>query len=104
MKLSVESTKYTSFVTTVRQYVFLCMSFGLCNAPAMCTRFLKSVFKDLIVSDKIVFYMDDTYEEHLSILRDVLRKLIATNLELKNSKCKFFMNEIFYLGYTVTQN
>lgn len=40
-------------------------------------------------------------DEHMSILREVFAIIYQHKLTLKLSKCKFFVNEVDYLGYRV---
>lgn len=107
IKIEPESTKYTSFVTPNGQYEYKCVPFGLCNAPAVFQRYVNKIFKPLIDAGKLCVYIDDilifseTYEDHLTTLEKVFQILSKNLLELNISKCKFFQNEIDYLGYTI---
>ena len=54
-------------------------------------------------------YLDDviaygkTFESTLTSLREVLKRLLSNNLELKAKKCEFFQTEVEYLGHEVGQ-
>ena len=59
VKVSLDSTYLTSFVTPNGQYEFLRMPFGLKNAPSPFQRFISRVFRKFTDSKQIVVYMDD---------------------------------------------
>lgn len=107
VRLSPESVPLTSFVTPHGQFEFLRMPFGLRNAPSVFQRFVNSIFRKLIDSNQILIYMDDIMiathdiEEHLSILNEVFQLIREHGLQLKLSKCKFFLEQVDYLGYRV---
>src|SRR5215469_4232160 len=46
--------------------------------------------------------MNGTREEHVEHVRKVLTKLIEEDVMLKLKKCKFFKNEIKYLGHIIS--
>lgn len=101
------SIKFTSFVTPFGQYEFLRMPFGLRNAPSVFQRFVNLIFRTLVDSNKVLINMDDimiatdSIEEHENILREVFKIVERFSLNLKLSKCKFFFEEIDYLGYRI---
>ena len=74
-----------------------------------------SIFLNLIIKlffkyfdEFLVFWMDDlliyspTEEEHLKHLELVFGEYREMGIKLKRSKCKFFKNEIEYLGHLVS--
>ena len=105
-----DSVQYTSFVTPLGQYEFIKMPFGLRNAPSVFHRYINNIFKDLLVNDKLLIYMDDlliateSLTEHFNILKQVLDLVKNHSLELRWDKCKFMQEEIKYLGYEITVN
>jgi hypothetical protein len=82
------------------------MQFGLCNAPATFQRTMQMVLGDLFYTIAPV-YIDDiiihskTFENHLRDVRKVLQKIRKANLKLGPEKCKFFFQEIKFLGHIV---
>jgi len=66
------SRKYTSFETQSGQFEFLYVPFGISNSPAVFTRFIMAVLRELIATNVVVVYMDDViipshdFEEGLS--------------------------------------
>ena len=88
----------------------LVMYFGMCNSPATFQLMMDTLFRELIMSGKIVIYMDDilifsqTMDEHKSIVKQVLQILADNKLSLHLKKCKFHQTKIEYLGVILSQN
>lgn len=103
------SVKYTFFVTSLGQYKYLKMPFGLKVGPAKFQRFIQKVFKELIEKGDIVIYLDDilvvseSLEYHFQILKLVFKLLTRNHLQLRINKCKFLCQKIEYLGYIITK-
>lgn len=104
-----DSIKYTVFITPLGQYEYLKMPFGLKNAPARFQRYVNEVLSDLIKEGNVVVYMDDfliatdTLDKHFEVLNQIFRVLTQNHLELRLDKCRFFYEEIEYLGYVVSK-
>ena len=103
-----ESQQYTAFtVGSMGMYEFLCMPYGLCNAPATFQCLMQNCLWELNLTYALI-YLDDvivyskTEEEHLVHLRAILEQFMEHGLELKPSKCNFFHTEISYLGHKVS--
>ncbi|MCP3665724.1 MAG: hypothetical protein GY696_25055, partial [Gammaproteobacteria bacterium] len=85
------------------------MPFGLCNAPATFQRVINEIFRGL-PPECIKSYIDDiliathTLEEHIQILREVLRRLDKWGLSLHPIKCHFLMVFVKYLGFILSAN
>ena len=84
-----------------------CHAFGLTNAPAYFMYLMNKVFMEYL--DKfVVVFIDDilifskSEEEHEQHLRLVLGKLREHQLYAKFSKCQFWLNEVGFLGHTMT--
>ena len=83
------------------------MSFRLTNAPAYFMYLMNKVFMKYL--DKfVVVFIDDILlyskneEEHEEHLRFVLQKLRENQLHAKFSKCEFWLDEVSFLGYVIT--
>jgi hypothetical protein len=107
MKIRSEDIPKTAFVTKYGQYEFTVMSFGLTNAPTYFMNMMNKVFMDKL--DKfVVVFIDDilvyssTAKEHEQHLRVVLEKLRQNQLYAKFSKCKFWLEEVTFLGHVLT--
>ena len=85
------------------------MPFGLCNAPATFERLMEMVLPGLTWKTCLV-YLDDimlmrkTFEEHLSTLQELSRRMKAANLKLNQKKWLPFQKEVEFLGHTVSAN
>lgn len=105
--LEIESRKYTAFITPDGHYEFLYAPFGLCNSPAVFSRYIKAAFRDLIEERVVLVYMDDfvipsaNYEDNLKRLEDVLRVAAQYGLNINWRKCSFLRTKIEYLGHIV---
>ena len=78
VKMAEESRQYTAFtVGSMGMYKFLCMPYGLCNAPVMFQHLMQNCLGELNLMYALI-YLDDmivyskTEEEHLVHLRAML--------------------------------
>ena len=101
-----EDKEKTAFTTQEGLFEFNVMPFGLCNAPATFQRLMDLTLAGMLWAECLV-YLDDviifgrTFEEHLSNLRSVLKRLREANLKVKPSKCALFQKQVLYLGYII---
>lgn len=108
VNLDEDSRKYTAFVTASGQYEYKKVPFGLCNGPAVFTRFINHVLKPLLREKLIQVYIDDillgteTIEEHLRILKELFNILRLNKLTVQVKKCQFLKTKIDFLGYEVS--
>ena len=56
-----------------------------------------------IYLDNLILICNATFEEHLSQLTTVLRRLRRTGLKINTEKSFFFAPKIEYLGYMLTR-
>ena len=88
-------------------YEFLCMPYGLCNAPVTFQHLVQNCLGELNLMYALI-YLDDVIvyskmeEEHLVHLWFVLERFMEISLKLKLSKYNFFWMEISYLGHKVS--
>jgi hypothetical protein len=56
----------------------------------------------LVYLDDIIIYAK-SFDEHLNRLKHVLERLREGGLKIKLEKCNFLVEEVKYLGHTVTK-
>jgi hypothetical protein len=99
----------TTFITKYELYEFTVMSFGLTNAPAFFMNLMNIVFMDyldkfvVVFIDNILIY-SQSEEEHVDHLNMVLQRLREHQLYAKLSKCKFWINEVLFLGHIINKD
>lgn len=104
--VSPESIKYTAFVTPGGHYEFVKMPFGICNGPPV---FQRAITKAVQHLKFLLVYMDDilipflTVEEGLRYLEETIRALSDAGFSINLKKCKFFVDNIEYLGRHISQ-
>nr|CAD1817839.1 unnamed protein product [Ananas comosus var. bracteatus] len=83
------------------------MLFGLTNAPAAFMDLMNEVFKPFMnrfvvvfINDILIYSRSDIeYEEHLSIVLQLLRE---KKLYAKLKKCEFWLREVVFLGHVIS--
>lgn len=102
-KIDRDRTAYTSYNGLYR---FICMPFGLRNAPKTFRRTMVIILSTVKWQIALV-YLDDivvfsrTPEKHIYHVQHVLTLLNNARATLKLKKCKFFTDTIDYLGHVI---
>ena len=82
---------------------------GDCNAPATMMRIMNTILSPYL-SKFVRIYLDDilifsnTYNDHLSHLWQIFKKLEENNIYLRMDKCNLLVDEIKVLGHTIKGN
>jgi len=106
IKMDEDSKQFTAFQTPLGLMQYKYMPFGLVNAPATFARMMRKLLESI---DCTVSYFDDilifteTWNEHLTILRQVLDTLFRHGLTAKPSKTAIGFQEIDFLGHVVRE-
>jgi len=84
------------------------MFFGLTNLPSTFQTMMDTIFRDLILTNEVIVYMDDILiattndvRHHREIAHQVLYRLEEHDLYLKPEKCSFETLEVEYLGVII---
>ena len=108
VKVAPESQQNTAFtVGNLGFYKFTPVPFGPCNAPMTFQHLMQNTLEELNLTYCII-YLDDvivfghTEEERLEHLHIMFEHFREFNLNLKPSKCSFFMSEIVYLAHHIS--
>ena len=107
--LDPESRQYTAFCTPHHSLRFTRVPQGLCISGQRFQRCMNRVFKGCI-NRFVVVYLDDiliysqTFEQHLSHLREVFERLRDANLKLKAMKCQLLAESVKFLGHLLTKD
>jgi len=97
----------TAFITPMGLYEFLVLPFGLSNAPSVFASVMHRVLKKYI-GDFVVLYLDDILifsdsdEQHAEHIRLILHELKQNHLYVNAAKCRFFQQEIKFLGHIIS--
>ena len=95
VEINEEHREKTAFCAHESLYQFNVMPFVLCNTPATFQRLMDRILMGLQWTSYLV-YIDDiiivgkTFEEHLSNLEEVFKRLAQVGLKLHSNKCQFY--------------
>ena len=105
--LSENAIPKTAFICHKGTFEFTRLPFGATNAVAYFQRMNEMILHGLLYTECLV-YLDDIiiygkdFQSCLTNLSHVLERFAAVGATFKVSKCKFFLQELTYLGGTVT--
>ena len=105
--LATDDQEKTAFVTSVGNYHYKVMPFGLKNAGSTYQRMMTKMF-ELQLGKNVEVYIDDMVvksklvSEHLTDLASIFEILRKHKLRLNASKCSFGVGSGKFLGYMVT--
>lgn len=108
IRIAEEDVPKTAFTTHMGLFEYVCLPFGLSNAPSSFMAVMNSVFREYI-GKWLLVYLDDllifsnTPDEHLLHIELVLQKLDEHKFYAQLPKCEFFKRELKFLGFVVGQ-
>ena len=106
VKLSENSSFYTTFNTPFGRYRFLVMPYGIITASETYEEASEDVFGDI---EGVEQYIDDmivwgrTEQEHDKRLRDVFCRAQQRNIRFNKAKCQFGATKVKYLGHEFSE-
>ena len=98
----------TAFRTRYGHFEYTVMPFGLANAPATFQNMMNEVLREFL-DQGVVVYIDDVLiysknlEEHIQLVKKVLKKLAEYNLAVAAHKSIFHAPEVEFLGYILNE-
>ena len=93
------SREKKAFTKHVGLFQYICLPFGLTNAPASCQRLLEHVLRDYI-NKFVILYIDNifkistAFEDPLSYVTQALQTLRMAHLKIRINKCHFAKNSV----------
>jgi len=103
--VATEDINKTAVITPFGLFEYLMMPFGLRNAAQSFQRHIDSVLRDCTFArpylDDILIFSPDESSHHAHLIT-VLTKLNDSNLVINLKKCKFFTDEVQFLGHLVS--
>ena len=102
--LTKNAKQYTAFQTPLGLLQFKVLPFGLVTAQASCSKLMRNLLKgmsniDNFVDDIIIF--TSTWEHHMQVFEELLKRLRDANLTVKPSKCFIGFQNLECLGHLV---
>lgn len=104
-----ESCRYlTAFSALNHHYEFKMLPFGMQSSGVGWLYAIHRVLQKFL-NKNVFVYVDDVclwssnMDEHIALIKRVLKQLIRCNIKLKAEKCKFVQNHIRYLGYKISK-
>jgi len=105
LALDEDSKKFVTISTQKGLYRYNRLPFGVASAPAIFQRTMEGLLGDI---PNVHVYLDDilvsgsSRSEHLLTLEKVLSRLEQSGMRLKESKCKFMLPSVEYLGHHIS--
>jgi hypothetical protein len=107
VRLEKNSQKYTAFRCFCGSFEFLRGGFGLKNMPKTFQKLINNILRNC--QDFAEAHLDDvaiysqTFEQHLSHLREVLTRLKNAKLTANTAKFKFLLKRMTILGHVIEE-
>uniref|UniRef100_A0A0G4ID56 Reverse transcriptase domain-containing protein n=1 Tax=Chromera velia CCMP2878 TaxID=1169474 RepID=A0A0G4ID56_9ALVE len=106
LRIAMEDSYKTAFITRCGTFEWLVMPFGVSNAPPVSMRLITLAMRPALGGCVIVFINDilvysRTLAQHVKDVKWVLDLLRANNLYVKIKKCEFFTNSTHFLGFVI---
>ncbi|XP_073225645.1 uncharacterized protein [Cicer arietinum] len=97
----------TAFRTRYGHYEYLVMPFGVINAPVVFIDYMNRIFHPFLDMFVVVFIDDiliysKSQEEHEEQLQQVSSVLREKQLYANQAKCKFWLEEVKFLGHVIS--
>ena len=103
-----ESIEFLAFKIAIRTFTYRRLAQGLSRSLSAFLSFIRKYFDPVIKADQCEQYVDDigiaanTLEQLIKILRAVFQCLRKAGVKLSMAKCHFGVQEVDFLGRTIT--
>jgi hypothetical protein len=108
MPLSEQSKQLCTTVLLWGLYRYNALPMGIKPAADIFQERMSHLFSDL---RQVVAYMDDLkalgfkdFDDHLALIKEVLRRLMDAGFQVNPSKCCWFTSKVDYLGFEISCN
>ena len=97
----------TAFQTRYGHFEYYVMPFGFSNTPSTFQEYVNKILTEkldifiIIYLDDILIYIKDPGQSHIKAVCKVLDQLRKHSLFANLKKCRFYQNEVRFLGYVV---
>ena len=91
-------------------FEYLIMPFDLCNASATFQFYINDALREFLDEfciaylDDVLIYTDDSLEDHINHVRQVLQYLLDNDFYVKLEKCEFHVQEIKFLDFIISSD
>src|SRR5438876_10153245 len=91
-------------------FEYLIMLFGLYNISAIFQCYINDVLRDFLDEfcvtylNDVLIYTDETHEDHVKHVHQVLQRLLDHGLYVKLEKCEFHVQETRFLGFVISSS
>ena len=98
----------TAFRTWYGHFEYQVMPFSLTNAPASFQGYINKILAEkldifvIVYLDDILIYTEDNGDGHVTAVRWILEQLRKFSLYANLKKCRFYQDEVWFLGYVVS--
>ena len=107
IRLDPDSQKICTIILPWGKYSYLRLPMGICGSPDFFQEKMTGLMQSLdyirCYIDDLLIISKDSYADHLSKIREVLRRLLNAGLRVNAAKSFFALPEIEYLGYILTR-
>ena len=106
IRMAPKDAEKTAFRTTIGNFYYTVMPFGLKNASATYQRAMTAIFHDMM-HQELEDYVDDIVvksrrrEEHFHVLKRVFERCKSFKLRMNPLKCAFGVFSVKFLGFLV---
>ncbi|XP_064462824.1 uncharacterized protein K02A2.6-like [Ornithodoros turicata] len=105
VQMEEQSRRYLTINTHLGLFQVNRLPFGIASAPSIFQRTMDQILQGIPYT---TCYIDDilvtgrTMKEHLSNLKEVLKRLKDRGIRLQKEKCELFKEEVSYLGHKIS--